>query len=1123
MVIKIGSNFTTNVIYNYLILILLAIIVIYYIYCMINKHYKILEKFNNEATLTYYNYGEKYKGDRKGAVKNTLHGKITLRPCQIYFVGGEDNIKKCDEEYEKDSSSTCKYVFNDNWKEIDNIKNSDDSVNTYPKKIYNQSFTQTFTNQPLTSQCFKKFNNGSDMRFIYQNNDLVKYDYSGIDESNTLVLNHKYDGVNSDYSEGKFISMRFDNNNDTSNNYKNVVDSICSKKKNEIESLKNLTINSENPYFYKFGLDSNNQLIIENINGKIIPDIKLVELNTKQNKFEEREMNNFTVQSLLGIDFSNIKNSDNKTMLEFNVFKVVSLSKIDCTVYKFNYDYLCDNSIKNYKSLPGATLNLNSFMSVTTGTIIGKKKWSIPYEETLINNEFWNNFKYISGDRTSRLQNIIDALHKENKRQIAIISGNKNIDINNFIKILNWYKNKKKFYESKKDDISKLKFTELMDIKKEDYITIDNNTIVFNPIVKPYNYKPGYLVHITRPESPFNVNVKYQSGKSGKSGTFKTIYPINLLDLTINYVNSVVFGDKGLNGSAYYYYLNDNGTWKGQYGYKYSTKRTEYFYNIWHLGHGTSEQYTWYWKGYFYAHESGEYHFATSSDDASYIYLNNEMVLNNGGLHGMQWATNFKKIELKQGEWRTFEMTFGENYGGDDIKFYWKKATENNWNQTAHYNNKCWFFTSITDDSGDHTINLSWTFDKNDGTYTAEYNSNKTINSDNIKLDGKNIIISTGTIPNDIPPGWKKITLKDSDKNNLYDMYINGDLKTKIQFKIKDKYNTLKDKTEYILDGDTDDGRNAFPNVNNNNISLWWNKNESDIKNDHQITINAWQPILLTITSFIFLQKGRYIFKPNLGLPGKIMIRGSRFTINDKEINTLNKHPINSGGFYRMSYSCFALNDSNENVNANFTINADCYNINDTVIGRDIVLNAYLYGGSRLYTHYNNSTFNQQFENLKILENNENINFSKIKEYLNQESGEGKDFWNLNNIDNAINFYDKKKRESDNSLRDNIIYINTYFTNLINKFSNLNYEKEFLNAEYFDEIKVVYNPTNLSSIVTTSNNIDISSYITNEKIKLITDRTPKNLNENYNYKNNTKKSLYILKESITKKSITLPP
>lgn len=316
---KADSNFMINTIGFYLIFILLAIIVIYYIYYMYTKHCNILEKFQVVSQLLDHNYGVNYNSGRNGFDKKTLSGEITLRPCQIYFVGKKDH-EKCDKEYAENPLSTCKYEFKDNWVEIDNIKKND-KINTYPKKIYNQSYTENnITNDIETAQCFKKLNQDSDKRYIYNNNDLIQYNYGGNTYSDTLVMNHRYNNTD-EYSTGNFISFKFNNNDEASTNYTNVVSSICSKKYMSSGLQQNMK-------FYKFILDRNNN----------IQQVKEAILNNDMKSFTVSDVN---MEHFLSVDSLNIKFK--KTDNYFELIQKSKISASDAEIYKFNYNYLCGN------------------------------------------------------------------------------------------------------------------------------------------------------------------------------------------------------------------------------------------------------------------------------------------------------------------------------------------------------------------------------------------------------------------------------------------------------------------------------------------------------------------------------------------------------------------------------------------------------------------------------------------------------------------------------------------------------------------------------------------------------------------------------------------------------------
>jgi hypothetical protein len=236
---------------------------------------------------------------------------------------GEDQQRDCDEEYKANPNTTCKYVFKDDWKEIANIKVGEGEGNNYANKIYNQSYTYTendIKNHHLTAQCVKKIDSLNPTRYIYRDNELIVYNHDGSSVGNTLELNYKTDesDESDEYVKGDFISMTFGNNGEKAiyPNYTNVIDSICSKETDIIDSLHNITENSINPYFYKFSLDKDNNLKVITVGGKDVPGIELVELDSRQNKFIKHDMKNFTVQSFFGIDFYSAKLDGSESYIE---------------------------------------------------------------------------------------------------------------------------------------------------------------------------------------------------------------------------------------------------------------------------------------------------------------------------------------------------------------------------------------------------------------------------------------------------------------------------------------------------------------------------------------------------------------------------------------------------------------------------------------------------------------------------------------------------------------------------------------------------------------------------------------------------------------------------------------
>ena len=64
----------------------------------------------------------------------------------------------------------------------------------------------------------------------------------------------------------------------------------------------------------------------------------------------------------------------------------------------------------------------------------------------------------------------------------------------------------------------------------------------------------------------------------------------------------------------------------------------------------------------------GEYTFSTSSDDGSQLFINNQLVVDNNGLHGMRYREG--KITLQPGE-HTIVVTYFERTGGTGLSVAW--------------------------------------------------------------------------------------------------------------------------------------------------------------------------------------------------------------------------------------------------------------------------------------------------------------------------------------------------------------------------------------------------------------------------------------------------------------------
>lgn len=418
----------------FILIILLSIVVIYFMYCSRNKHSEILENFtSNEAALTYHNYGSEHEGQYEDYDKKTITGNVTLRDCQVYFVG-EDQQGDCDEEYRANPNTTCKYVFKDDWKEIANIKVGEGEGNNYANKIYNQSYTYTekdIKNHHLTAQCVKKFESESDKRYIYRDNELIVYNHDGSSDGNTLELNYKTDesDESDEYVKGDFISMKFGNNGEPSDNYTNVIDSICSKRYNDQPNLKVGDI------FYKFKLNDYNQIISVEY-AKVKSDKKSFEIvDIDLNEFADSKSTNF---------------SYNEDTNSINVIKGAEVNPENVTIYKFEYDYLCgyDNYAGIIKGFTTSDFTMNKHYVDSIGmTPITKTIGPIGSDEIIIPEKLKKIFKVENLNTDS----IISSLRKEGEELIKITNVDPKIEKGKLSRLIEAYNKKIEEAEDNKE------------------------------------------------------------------------------------------------------------------------------------------------------------------------------------------------------------------------------------------------------------------------------------------------------------------------------------------------------------------------------------------------------------------------------------------------------------------------------------------------------------------------------------------------------------------------------------------------------------------------------------------------------------------------------------------------
>ena len=307
-----------------------------------------------------------------------------LRDCKVYFTEGDENIKNCDITQETSNyTGTCSYRF-DGWNEFDTYTDNDGKTITYPKKVYTQTRTNTndFNNPMFTNNCFKAYTDETCLsntpndncippEFEYNANNVVRYDEPGT-SGNTAVGTNIYGGL-------RYSSMQFLNTADARYNNTNLISSICDVAPNDaLGSLKDKVF-----YMFEFNGTTNK-----------LENIRSVTLDSNQTTFSPVSSDNVltnlpprpTDASFYGIQYD----ATNRN-LPIKIFKKNNIPR-NVSVFKFNYmSYICTNSqIKNYmranriiipekfiKYGSSTTPNYSKNISISNNMIIKKDwKWS---------------------------------------------------------------------------------------------------------------------------------------------------------------------------------------------------------------------------------------------------------------------------------------------------------------------------------------------------------------------------------------------------------------------------------------------------------------------------------------------------------------------------------------------------------------------------------------------------------------------------------------------------------------------------------------------------------------------------------------------------------------------------
>jgi len=314
---------------HYFGLIILAIIVcivfIYYIKITNAEHQEIIERYSeNKIEAPYLKTGD--LGNSQEQVQNYDAKLIdTTFPTLNSLATSTATLRSCQIHFNKDG--TNKYVFEDGWKEMDEIKTGENSTYKVPYKIFGNNFNNDgeFINFTETSTCFKlkDSSKGNVNTYKYKSNDLIKYNL------NSYVKIKETGGVENEYMQMNFVKQ----DANSADNYRSkAVDSICSYNYNPDLDLQNLKM-------HRFKINNTTDNNVEEINKVSIED--------KNNHVITVEKS-LDYSVLLG-DNGSSYDFDSSGKITYTVKGFIGDYFIPVKIYKFNRNLLCKDEIKSYE------------------------------------------------------------------------------------------------------------------------------------------------------------------------------------------------------------------------------------------------------------------------------------------------------------------------------------------------------------------------------------------------------------------------------------------------------------------------------------------------------------------------------------------------------------------------------------------------------------------------------------------------------------------------------------------------------------------------------------------------------------------------------------------------------
>ena len=722
--------------------------------------------------------------------------------------------KVCDKNYEDDNNLTCKYVYKDGWKEIDEI---DD--NKYDKKVYNKEFTNTIS-QKAMNMCFKE-NVRHMPKYMYSHNDLVKYNYKGNDDLNNIKLNVSGNVYNYD-NPVNHINMNFMNSlgeDGMISNYNNILNNICSIKYKDNGSIK------AGDKFIKFHLTNANRL----------DDTKktsIVKLNDDFKSFSTINENpSFVSDSIYSIKFE--KYNVNTKMVSFFVFKspqIKSITNID--IYNFGYNYLCDDKITSVKTKKGNFHigNLIDNADAKKTVVSGRRATFTVYD---LKDFDWNKYIVSSDTYENQYNTILKDLIDTKKKKEDEIEREFKEGFTNYIEhfssgdtidctSVDW---KEYTCIDNPNDVAKCGANKLECLIQEQskvynkYLKIRNDMLNNNLLSQIINiesptYKNACGIEDTRVDTkPFDFKQGYyyqvieHTETNSIRGIYGTVRGLNKYGIIVNnnafeetikaHTMHRKFRDRWYHWDVY---LNNWGGRKNdiiRYGSTHdfsswdipekSTSRsyphtvhslhrlnpTKYGKSWYNLQGSKRATYGWYYSFKFTPPKNALYRFWTGSDDGSYLWLrdrsNNNRVIyyvHNEWGHRFRWRLGISEktrrnyIYLYKDKAYDVEMSMAEWWAGDSMRL-WMRMLDRHGRGWRWYDINHTKYMSITKPISGKTypIVTDWKPTLDGGFYTTvSVKSGQTINADEIYFTNRKI--SEPTQFNK----WEEVQFKDKRK-----------------------------------------------------------------------------------------------------------------------------------------------------------------------------------------------------------------------------------------------------------------------------------------------------------------------------------------------------------------------